>query len=121
MVNLVADRQSIGDALARLSAEHRAVICRSYYEARTTAQIADDLRRSHREIETALRHASATARSAGNGVTDNAVAFTPPAALDTAPPGRSRRRPDQPSPERPADRRIWERIWEQNWVKPSSL
>lgn len=57
MVNLVADRQLIGDALAQLSAEHRAVICRSYYEARTTAQIADDLQIAEATVKSRLHYA----------------------------------------------------------------
>ena len=57
MLNLVADRQSIGDALAQLSAEHRAVIRRSYYEARTTAQIADDLQIAEATVKSRLHYA----------------------------------------------------------------
>jgi RNA polymerase sigma-70 factor, ECF subfamily len=64
MVNLAADRQSIGDALARLSAEHRAVICRSYYEARTTAQIADDLQIAEATVKSRLHHAMRALRRA---------------------------------------------------------
>jgi RNA polymerase sigma-70 factor (ECF subfamily) len=36
-------RALIADALGQLSAEHRALIARSYYLGRTTAQIADEL------------------------------------------------------------------------------
>jgi RNA polymerase sigma-70 factor, ECF subfamily len=57
MVNLVADRQLIGDALAQLSAEHRAVILHSYYEARTTAQIADDLQIAEAAVNSRLHYA----------------------------------------------------------------
>jgi hypothetical protein len=42
-VNAALVRPLIADALARLSAEHRAVIRRSYYLGWTTAQIAHDL------------------------------------------------------------------------------
>jgi Sigma-70, region 4 len=86
MVNLAADRQLIGDALAQLSAEHRAVIRRSYYEARTTAQIADDLRIAEATVKSKLHYALRALRRAVQemGVTDNAVAVTPRAALDTA-------------------------------------
>jgi DNA-directed RNA polymerase sigma subunit (sigma70/sigma32) len=90
MVNLVADRQLIGDALAQLSAEHRDVIRRSYYEARTTAQIADDLQIAEATVKSRLHYAMRALRRAAQemGVTDNAVAGTPRAALDTAPPRR---------------------------------
>jgi hypothetical protein len=90
MVNLVADRQLIGDALAQLSAEHRAVICRSYYEARTTTQIADNLQIAEDTVKSRLHYAMRALLRAVRemGVTDNAVAVTPRAALDTAPPGR---------------------------------
>jgi hypothetical protein len=42
-VNAALVRLLIADALAQLSAEHRAVVRRSYYLGWTTAQIADDL------------------------------------------------------------------------------
>jgi DNA-directed RNA polymerase specialized sigma24 family protein len=42
-VNAAEVRLLIANALGQLSAEHRAVICRSYYLGWTTAQIADDL------------------------------------------------------------------------------
>jgi len=42
-VNAALDRLLIADAMAQLSAEHRAVIERSYYRGWTTAQIAADL------------------------------------------------------------------------------
>ena len=42
-VNAARLRLLIADALGQLSAEHRAVINRSYYLGWTTAQIADDL------------------------------------------------------------------------------
>jgi RNA polymerase sigma-70 factor, ECF subfamily len=64
MVNLVADRQSICDALARLSAEHRAVICRSYYEAWTTAQIANDLQIAEAIVKSRLHYAMRALRRA---------------------------------------------------------
>ncbi|HEX7323596.1 MAG TPA: sigma-70 family RNA polymerase sigma factor [Mycobacterium sp.] len=37
------DRMLISEAITRLSADHRAVICRSYYQGWSTAQIAADL------------------------------------------------------------------------------
>jgi hypothetical protein len=42
-VNVARIRLVITDALAQLSAEHREVISRAYYQGWTTAQIADDL------------------------------------------------------------------------------
>jgi DNA-directed RNA polymerase specialized sigma24 family protein len=42
-LNAARVRLLIADALGQLSAEHRAVIARSYYLRWTTAQIADDL------------------------------------------------------------------------------
>ena len=42
-MNVARIRLMITDALAQLSAEHREVITRSYYQGWTTAQIADDL------------------------------------------------------------------------------
>ena len=64
MVNLVTDRQLIGDALAHLSAEHRDVIRRSYYEARTTAQIADDLVIAEATVKSRLHSALRALRRA---------------------------------------------------------
>ena len=64
MVNLVADRQLIGCALAQLSVEHRAVIRRSYYEARTTAQIADDLHIAEATVKSRLHYAMRELRRA---------------------------------------------------------
>jgi RNA polymerase sigma-70 factor (ECF subfamily) len=43
-MNAALDRLLIGDALARLTPEHRAVVRRSYFQGWTTAQIAADLR-----------------------------------------------------------------------------
>ena len=68
MVNLAADRQLIGGALAQLSVEQRAVICRSYYEARTTAQIADDLQIAEATVKSRLHYAvRALRRAVENG------------------------------------------------------
>ena len=64
MVNLVADRQLIGDALAQLPAEHRAVIRRSYYEAKTTTQIADDLKVTEATVISRLHYAMRALRRA---------------------------------------------------------
>jgi RNA polymerase sigma-70 factor, ECF subfamily len=64
MVNLVADRQLIGDALAQLCAEHRDVIRRSHYEARTTAQIAGDLQIAEATVKSRLHYAMRALRRA---------------------------------------------------------
>ena len=57
MTNLVANRKLICDALAGLSSEDRAVIVRSYYAARTTAQIASDLHIAEATVKLRLHHA----------------------------------------------------------------
>ena len=56
-VNAVLDRQLIGDALAQLSPQHRAVIVRSYYLEWTTAQIADDLLIAEGTVKSRLHYA----------------------------------------------------------------
>ena len=43
MTEVAVNRELILEAMARLTPAQRDVICRSYYEARTTAQIADEL------------------------------------------------------------------------------
>lgn len=63
-LNLVADRQLIGHALAQLSVEQRAVIRRSYYEAQTTAQIADDLQLAEVTVKSTLHYAVRALRRA---------------------------------------------------------
>jgi RNA polymerase sigma-70 factor (ECF subfamily) len=77
--NYALDRLLLGDALAQLSAEHRAVFWRSYYLRWTTAQIADDLHIAEGTLKSRLHYApaSTTAHSAGNGghtMTPSAVA-----------------------------------------------
>jgi RNA polymerase sigma-70 factor, ECF subfamily len=57
MGNVVPTRQLIGEALAQLPAEHRAVICRSYYAARTTVQIADELHITDDTVKSRLHDA----------------------------------------------------------------
>ena len=68
-VNTALDRLLIGDAMAELSAEHRAVIRRSYYLG--SVDVPDRKgprhRRGHRKVEVALRRAGAAAHTAGNG------------------------------------------------------
>jgi RNA polymerase sigma-70 factor (ECF subfamily) len=56
-VNVALDRLLIGDALAQLSPQHRAVIVRSYYLEWTTAQIADDLRIPEGTVKSRLHYA----------------------------------------------------------------
>jgi RNA polymerase sigma-70 factor, ECF subfamily len=56
-VNAALDRLLIGDALAQLSAEHRAVVRRSYYQGWTTAQIAEDLQIAEGTVKSRLHYA----------------------------------------------------------------
>jgi RNA polymerase sigma-70 factor (ECF subfamily) len=56
-VNSALDRMLIGDAMAQLSAEHRAVIRRSYYLGWTTAQIAKDLQIAEGTVKSRLHYA----------------------------------------------------------------
>ena len=56
-VNSALDRMLIGDAMAQLSTEHRAVIRRSYYLGRTTAQIAEDLQIAEGTVKSRLHYA----------------------------------------------------------------
>jgi RNA polymerase sigma-70 factor (ECF subfamily) len=56
-LNAALDRLLIGDALAQLSAEHRAVVWRSYYLGWTTAQIADDLHLAEGTVKSRLHYA----------------------------------------------------------------
>jgi RNA polymerase sigma-70 factor, ECF subfamily len=56
-LNAALDRSLIGDALARLSPEHRAVLRRSYSLGWTTAQIADDLHIADDTVKSRLHHA----------------------------------------------------------------
>ena len=51
------DRLLIGEALAQLSADHRAVIERSYYRGWTTAQIATDLGIAEGTVKSRLHYA----------------------------------------------------------------
>ena len=56
-VNAALDRLLVGDALAQLSLEHRAVVWRSYYLGWTTAQIADDLQIAEGTVKSRLHYA----------------------------------------------------------------
>jgi len=56
-VNAALDRLLLGDALAQLSADHRAVIRRSYYLGWTTAQIAADLQIAEGTVKSRLHYA----------------------------------------------------------------
>jgi RNA polymerase sigma-70 factor, ECF subfamily len=56
-VNATLDRMLIADAMAELSAEHRAVIERSYYRGWTTAQIAADLGIAEGTVKSRLHYA----------------------------------------------------------------
>jgi RNA polymerase sigma-70 factor (ECF subfamily) len=56
-VNETLDRMLIADAMAQLSAEHRAVVRRSYYHGWTTAQIATDLDIAEGTVKSRLHYA----------------------------------------------------------------
>lgn len=56
-VNAALDRLLIADALAQLSADHRAVIRRSYYLGWSTAQIAADLQIAEGTVKSRLHYA----------------------------------------------------------------
>ena len=56
-VNEALDRLLIADAMAQLSADHRAVIERSYYRGWTTAQIATDLQIAEGTVKSRLHYA----------------------------------------------------------------
>ena len=56
-LNAARVRLLIADALGQLSAEHRALIGRSYYLGWTTAQIADDLRIAESFVKSRLHDA----------------------------------------------------------------
>jgi len=47
----------IGDAMAQLSTEHRAVIRRSYYQGSSTAQIAKDLGIAEGAVKSRMHYA----------------------------------------------------------------
>jgi len=56
-LNAALDWSLIGEALARLSPQYRAVIRRSYYLGWTTARIADDLHIADDTVKSRLHHA----------------------------------------------------------------
>jgi RNA polymerase sigma-70 factor (ECF subfamily) len=56
-VNAALDRLLIGEALARLTPEHRAVVQRSYFQGWTTAQIAADLGIADGTVKSRLHYA----------------------------------------------------------------
>ncbi|HET9875742.1 MAG TPA: sigma-70 family RNA polymerase sigma factor [Mycobacterium sp.] len=56
-VDVALDRMLIGDAMAQLSAQHRAVVQRSYYQGWTTAQIAADLGIAEGTVKSRLHYA----------------------------------------------------------------
>ena len=56
-VDSALDRMLIADAMAQMSAEHRAVVERSYYRGWTTAQIATDLDIAEGTVKSRLHYA----------------------------------------------------------------
>jgi RNA polymerase sigma-70 factor (ECF subfamily) len=57
-----APRRALADALARLSAEHLAVVRRSYYHGWTTTQIAADLDIADGTVKSRLHYALSALR-----------------------------------------------------------
>ena len=60
----VLNRALIGDAMAQLSVDHRAVVGRSYYQGWTTAQIAADLGIAEGTVKSRLHYALRSLRQA---------------------------------------------------------
>ena len=58
------NRALVGDAMAQLSADHRAVVGRSYYQGWTTAQIAADLGIAEGTVKSRLHYALRALRQA---------------------------------------------------------
>jgi RNA polymerase sigma-70 factor (ECF subfamily) len=56
-VNAAVDRLLLGDALAQLPADHRAIVRCAYYQGRTTAQVAADLHIAERTVKSRLHDA----------------------------------------------------------------
>lgn len=56
-INSALDRMLIAEAMAQLSAEHRAVVARSYYRGWTTAAIAADLGIAEGTVKSRLHYA----------------------------------------------------------------
>lgn len=56
-VNAAVDRLLLGDALAQLPADHRAVVRYAYYQGRTTAQIAAELHIAETAVTAKLHYA----------------------------------------------------------------
>ena len=63
-VNAAVDRMLVGEALAQLSPDHRAVIRRSYCLGWTTTQIADDLGIAEGTVKSRLHYAMRALRVA---------------------------------------------------------
>jgi RNA polymerase sigma-70 factor, ECF subfamily len=63
-INWALDRALVADAMAQLSAEHRAVVRRSYYYGWTTSQIADDLGIAEGTVKSRLHYALRALRQA---------------------------------------------------------
>jgi RNA polymerase sigma-70 factor (ECF subfamily) len=99
MTEVATNRELIFEAMARLTPAQRDVIRRSYYEARTPAQIADELRidedtvksRLHFGVRALLRsleeHASTRIgvhRGAQMQTMSRGMRFAPPAGIEPA-------------------------------------
>ncbi|MGH3598448.1 MAG: sigma-70 family RNA polymerase sigma factor [Mycobacterium sp.] len=64
VLNGALNRALVGDALAQLSTEHRAIVGRSYYRGWSTAQIAADLGIAEDTVKLRLHHALRDLREA---------------------------------------------------------
>ena len=62
--NGALDRALVGDAMAQLSADHRVVVGRSYYQGWTTAQIATDLGIAEGTVKSRMHYALRALRQA---------------------------------------------------------
>jgi hypothetical protein len=99
-VNDTLNRLLIGDALAQLSPEHRAVIRRSYDLGWTTAQIADDLQIAQGTVKSRLHYALRALRLTllEMGVRDCRNSAYPVRDRRSAPPHLGRRSPGRGQP-----------------------
>lgn len=63
-IDAALDRMLIADAVARLSVDHRTVICRSYYQGWSTSRIAADLEIAEGTVKSRLHYAMRALRLA---------------------------------------------------------
>ena len=84
LADLAVNRELLLDAMARLSVEQRAVIRRSYYDAWTIAQIADDLHVDENTVTVSLHYGvrALLLSLEERGLTGSAIAQRPRQQLD---------------------------------------